>query len=122
MDFLTIVIVVAVIIGAYLIWAKVVKKTAEPVTEEAPVTPATSVAPYKVEPPVEYSTAIDISPEVVARASESVPELKVVTGQPKKSGSSRSRVSRAKKAASAKTGAKPASKPRTSRKPPQPTP
>ena len=122
MDFLTIVIAVVVIIGAYLIWAKVVKKTAEPVTEEASVAPTTPVAPYKVEPPVDYATAMDISPEVVARASESVPDLKVVTGQPKKSGSSRSRVSRAKKAASAKTGTKATAKPRTPRKPPQPTP
>lgn len=116
MDFLTIVIAVVVIIGAYLIWAKVVKKTTETVVEEAPVAP---VAPYKVEPPVDYATAMDISPEVVARASESVPELKVVTGQPKKSGSSRSRVSRAKKAATNSTSTKSAGK---QKKPPQPTP
>lgn len=67
-------------------------------------------APYKVEPPVELATAIDVAPELVAKAAQAVPaapELKVVSGA-KKPAAKRSSAPKPKSAAKPKaTAAKP---------------
>ena len=114
--FITVVVLAIVVLAIkYLLDHQKSKST--PVSE-APA----EEAPYKVETPVELATAVDVSPELVAKAAQTVsaaPELKVVTGAKKPA--ARSRVARAKKAAATKPAAKPVvAKPATPKKPRQP--
>ena len=81
MELSNVVIIVALVAcGLYLIWSKFRKDT-EITSKEEPV------APYKVEPPVVEAVA-PVEVKVV-------PELKVVTGAPKKSRPPRPRAKKA---------------------------
>lgn len=108
MDFYSIIVVVAVVIAAYLVWSRFFK--AKPAADES------CCAPYKVETPAPVSetpapVAATVAPAVAPVAETAkAPELKVVTGQPKQA---------AKKPAAKKSTAKPAAKKPAAKKPAQ---
>ena len=110
MELSTIVITVAVIAVLVYVWVKFRSSEAKIEEEE-------TVAPYKVEPPVVTPKSVaPVTPVIQESVVKTVPELKVVSNQPK-----RQSKPRAKKPA-APVAQKPAAKPvQRTRKPRQPT-